>query len=324
MTGFRIGLDVGGTNTDAVILNPSLDVVASVKRPTTVDARDGVSEAIAAVLKESRIEPRQITHAMLGTTHCTNAIVERKGLSRVGVLRLGAPATTAVPPFTGWPDDLRDVVDAGSYILPGGNEVDGREISPLDMQALERACDEMRGKVDAIAIVGVYSPVDPRQEETAAEFVHDHLGVPLTISSQIGSIGLLERENATILNVSLKNTLQSMAYGFINSLEAQGIQATPFFGQNDGTLMSLEYALEFPVLTIGCGPTNSIRGAAHLSGTQNALVVDIGGTTTDIGVLSEGFPRQSSKAAEIGGIRTNSRMPDVLSFRARRWFDRWC
>lgn len=77
--------------------------------------------------------------------------------------------------------------------------------------------------------------------------------------------------------------------------------------------MQLEYALEFPVLTIGCGPTNSIRGAAHLSGATDALVVDIGGTTTDIGVLVDGFPRQSAHAVEIGGIRTNFRMPDVLS-----------
>jgi N-methylhydantoinase A/oxoprolinase/acetone carboxylase beta subunit len=104
-----------------------------------------------------------------------------------------------------------------------------------------------------------------------------------------------------------------MVTGFIRALEERGIEATPFLGQNDGTLMRLEYALEFPVFTIGCGPTNSIRGAAHLSGLADALVVDIGGTTTDIGVLIDGYPRQSAHAVEIGGIRTNFRMPDVLS-----------
>ncbi|WP_306300836.1 hydantoinase/oxoprolinase family protein, partial [Microbacterium sp. BF1] len=108
-------------------------------------------------------------------------------------------------------------------------------------------------------------------------------------------------------------TLRQMAAGFVAALRERGIPATPYFGQNDGTLMQLEYALEFPVLTIGCGPTNSIRGAAHLSGATDALVVDIGGTTTDIGVLVDGFPRQSAHAVEIGGIRTNFRMPDVLS-----------
>lgn len=77
--------------------------------------------------------------------------------------------------------------------------------------------------------------------------------------------------------------------------------------------MRSEYALRYPILTIACGPTNSIRGAAHLSGLSNALVVDIGGTTTDIGVLAQGFPRQSSAAVEIGGVRTNFRMPDILS-----------
>ncbi|MFJ3474099.1 hydantoinase/oxoprolinase N-terminal domain-containing protein [Microbacterium maritypicum] len=310
---YRIGIDVGGTNTDAVILDERLDVVASVKRPTTADTGDGVAAAIDAVLAASGVDAALIGHAMLGTTHCTNAIVERRGLGRVGILRLGAPATTAVPPLEGWPDDLRAAIGEQAHLLDGGFEVDGRVLSPIDEDAVREACARMRGEVDAVAVVGVFAPIDESQEERVAAIVTEELGVPVSRSARIGSLGLLERENATVLNAALMQTLRQMAAGFVAALRERGIPATPYFGQNDGTLMQLEYALEFPVLTIGCGPTNSIRGAAHLSGATDALVVDIGGTTTDIGVLVDGFPRQSAHAVEIGGIRTNFRMPDVLS-----------
>lgn len=313
MTAYRIGIDVGGTNTDAVILDEKLAVVASVKRPTTPDTGEGVADAIDAVLAASGVDPALVAHAMLGTTHCTNAIVERRGLGRVGILRLGGPATTAVPPLEGWPTDLRRAIGEHAYIVAGGFEVDGRSIAPLDEAAVRAACARMAGSVDAVAVVGVFAPVDESQEERVALIVSQELGVPVSRSARIGSLGLLERENATVLNAALMQTLTRMANGFVRALRDRGITAIPYFGQNDGTLMQLEYALEFPVLTIGCGPTNSIRGAAHLSGLTDALVVDIGGTTTDIGVLVDGFPRQSAHAVEIGGIRTNFRMPDVLS-----------
>jgi len=77
--------------------------------------------------------------------------------------------------------------------------------------------------------------------------------------------------------------------------------------------MSIDYAKQFPILTIACGPTNSIRGASYLSQIQNTMVLDVGGTTSDIGVLQDGFPRESSVAVEVGDIRTNFRMPDIIS-----------
>lgn len=310
---YRIGIDVGGTNTDAVVLDPNARVVSTVKTPTTPRSGDGVAVAIERVLASSAIPPHEVRAAMLGTTHCTNAIVERRGLGRVGVIRLGAPATTAVPPFEGWPSDLREAVAGPVFVLEGGNEFDGREIRPLDEAAVRSACDRMRTGVDAVAVVGVFSPVSPAHEQRVGELVEQELGLPVSLSCEIGSMGLLERENATILNAALTRTLADMAAGFRRALANLGVSADIYIGQNDGTLMQLEYALRYPVLTIGCGPTNSIRGAAHLSGVTDALVVDIGGTTTDIGVLVGGFPRQSAGAVELGGIRTNFRMPDVLS-----------
>jgi N-methylhydantoinase A/oxoprolinase/acetone carboxylase beta subunit len=92
-----------------------------------------------------------------------------------------------------------------------------------------------------------------------------------------------------------------------------GVRAPIYFSQNDGTLVSTEYAIRFPIVTCSAGPTNSIRGAAFLTGLQDAIVMDIGGTTTDLGFLVRGFPRETATAHLIGGVRTNFRMPDVLS-----------
>ena len=134
------------------------------------------------------------------------------------------------------------------------------------------------------------------------------------MSHEIGSMGLIERENATILNAALFEVSKRFTDGFSQSLEQEGItNARVYLSQNDGTLMTMEQARQFPILTIACGPTNSIRGASYLSNIKDAIIVDVGGTTTDLGVIRNGFPRESSSAVSIGGVRTNFRMPDVLS-----------
>ena len=138
--------------------------------------------------------------------------------------------------------------------------------------------------------------------------------VHVSISSEIGSMGLIERENATILNAALWQVAERFTDGFAKSLQDEGItNADVYLSQNDGTLMTMEHARRYPILTVACGPTNSIRGASYLSNLKNAIVVDVGGTTTDLGVIQNGFPRESSVAVTIGGVRTNFRMPDVIS-----------
>lgn len=312
---YRIGIDVGGTNTDAALLDSGLRCVHKVKVHTTADVNEGIVEAVRRLLQESGVDAADIRYAMLGTTHCTNAIVERKHLGRVGLIRIGAPATTAVPPLADWDDSLRAAVGPHSYIAAGGYEYDGRMIAKPDAVEITALCRRMAGEVDAVAVCGVFAPVNRAQEKLAGDIVREVLGpdMPVTFSSEIGTIGLLERENASVLNAALLQVIAGVVQGFEEALNGFGIDAQLYICQNDGTLMKSEYALRYPILTIACGPTNSIRGAAHLSGLSDALVVDIGGTTTDIGVLVQGFPRQSSAAVELGGIRTNFRMPDILS-----------
>jgi N-methylhydantoinase A/oxoprolinase/acetone carboxylase beta subunit len=307
----RIGIDVGGTNTDAVLMDDANTILASVKRPTTLDIESGVVNALNALLVGH--DPASVTLAMLGTTQCTNAIVERRGLDRVGVLRIGAPATTAIEPLAEWPLDLRDVVLADSRVVGGGHHYDGREIAPFDMAAVRRAGKDWAGSVDAVAISSVFSPANPTHERAAAELLGEILDVPITLSHEIGSIGLLERESAAVMNAALTGMAARATNGFVQALAAAGVNAATYLSQNDGTLMSLSQAAQYPVLTVASGPTNSLRGGGLLSGRSDAIVIDVGGTTADFGVLVSGFPRESSIAVEVGGVVTNFRMPDLVS-----------
>lgn len=313
---YKLGIDVGGTNTDAVLIDENLQVIADIKYPTSGDIYEGIVGALRTILEESGIDRTQIHQAMLGTTQCTNAIVERKNLAKIGILRIGAPATLGVPPMVDWEEDISKIA-VGNRIIAGGSEYDGKEIAPLDEEAAKEFFKEMKEKgVRSIAISSVFSPVRNDHEIRAAELCKEIMGeeVHVSISSEIGSMGLVERENATILNAALWLVAERFTDGFAKSLADEGIKnAEIYLSQNDGTLMTMEYARRYPILTVACGPTNSIRGASFLSKLRDAIVIDVGGTTTDLGVIQNGFPRESSIAVTIGGVRTNFRMPDVIS-----------
>jgi N-methylhydantoinase A/oxoprolinase/acetone carboxylase beta subunit len=309
----RIGVDIGGTNTDAVLMDGADRVVARAKTPTTPDVASGIRTALESVLAHA---PRdRVVAAMLGTTQCTNAVVERRGLRSVAILRLGAPATGAVPPFADWPDDLRRAISGHVALLAGGHDFTGQELSPLDEDGVRRAAATAAEQNMAIAIVGVFSAVNPEHEQRAAEICGREVGVDhsISVSSTIGSIGFLERENATILNAALTEVAELATTSFEEAVRTACGVTTCYFTQNDGTLMALDYARRYPSLMLASGPANSMRGGAYLSGMTNGLVVDVGGTTTDIGILVNGFPREAPFVVDIGGVRTNFRMPDVVS-----------
>lgn len=310
----RIGVDVGGTNTDAVLMNGTA-IVAWTKRPTTADVSSGVAAAIGDVLAQGETTPAAVQAVMIGTTHFTNALVERSKLDEVGVLRLASPSGEALPPLTGWPDELAERIGDHLFLLPGGYEVDGREIAPFDADKVHAAVRELRERgVRSIAISSAFAPVNATMEEQAAQIVRsDYPDARITVSNAIGRIGFIERENAAILNAALAGLAEEVVASFRRALAEIGITAPLYISQNDGTLISSEQAAAFPVLTMGSGPTNSMRGAAFLTGVSDAIVMDVGGTTTDIGVLANGFPRESSIAVDIGGVRTNFRMPDILA-----------
>lgn len=313
---YKLGIDVGGTNTDAVLIDEKLNVVASVKQHTSSNIYDGILDALRAVLTLSGVDRSEIGQAMLGTTQCTNAIVERKNLAPIGIMRIGAPATLGIPLMVDWADDLKKIA-VKTAIIGGGFEFDGKELAPFDTAAATAFFEELKAEnIKSVAISCVFSTVRNDHEIEAAKLCKEIMGedVHVSISSEIGSMGLIERENATILNAALYKVAESFTEGFAKSLAEEGVtNAQVYLSQNDGTLMTMEYARRYPILTIACGPTNSIRGASYLSQLKNAIVIDVGGTTTDLGVIHNGFPRESGIAVTIGGVRTNFRMPDVVS-----------
>jgi N-methylhydantoinase A/oxoprolinase/acetone carboxylase beta subunit len=310
----RIGVDVGGTNTDAVLVDGRV-VLAAAKTPTTPDVTSGILAALRALVESSSVSLAQVQAVMIGTTHFTNAVVEGRRLAPTGVIRLGLPATEALPPTTGWPERLRSALGGHVHLCHGGHEFDGRRISAVDADELRRVAGELAAAgIATVAISSVFSPVNAEAEQEAAAVIADALpGAAISLSHEIGRIGLLERENATIMNACLRGLATRIVGAFAAALEELGVDAPVYLSQNDGTLMGVDYAERYPVATFASGPTNSMRGAAFLSGLSDCAVVDVGGTTSDVGVLQHGFPREAGAAVEIGGVRTNFRMPDVLS-----------
>ncbi|RVQ66367.1 hydantoinase/oxoprolinase family protein [Croceicoccus ponticola] len=310
----RIGVDVGGTNTDAVLIDGDR-VIATTKGATTADVSSGVSAAIERVLADAAVLPEEILWVMIGTTQFTNALVERDRLDRVGVLRLASPSGDALPPMTAWPRDLIERIGGRYYMLPGGFEVDGREIAPIDEHRIRVAARELRDDgIRSIAISSAFSPIDPAMELRAAAIVaEEHHEARISLSHEIGRLGLVERENGVILNAALMSLAATVVASFERAIDQLGLTAPLFISQNDGTLIPADRARRYPVVTMASGPTNSMRGAAYLTGAKDAIVVDVGGTTCDIGVLVGGFPRESSISVDVGGVRTNFRMPDILA-----------
>lgn len=332
---FRIGVDVGGTNTDSAILDAravkeeSRGILATCKTSTTPNVTEGIATAIESVLAESKVPQDQILNVAIGTTHFVNAVVEgdARRLSRVATVRLCGPYTRKNPPFSDMPYALRDVIEGPHFYLDGGLEIDGRDIRSLDVEQIKTTAAAIHETgIRSVAVVGVFSALDhegKHEERCKALMLEQFPDLSIVCSHTIGGPGLLARENATILNSSILSFAHKTIQGFENAMEKIGLRCPLYLTQNDGTLLDAAMAALSPVKTFASGPTNSLMGAAFLQGLdlgnkllveEQIIVVDIGGTTTDVcALLSSGFPRQASNFVEVGGVRTAFSMPEVLS-----------
>ncbi|EPS97461.1 hypothetical protein FOMPIDRAFT_1128485 [Fomitopsis schrenkii] len=332
----RIGVDVGGTNTDGVLLDvtrlhePTRGVLAYHKAPTTPDVSQGIETAVREILKGADVPAKSISSLSIGTTAFINAVLEADGrrLAKVAVIRLCGPYTKQCPPFVDFPPRLRALTEGHVGYVDGGLQIDGREILPLDEAQLAEQCNIITHEgLQNVVICGIFSPLDNigEQEERAAQIVQRNLGdkVNVVCSRNVGQVGLLERENASILNASILTFAQRTIRGFQAAMKALDLACPLFLTQNDGTLTTAASAARLPIRTFASGPTNSMRGAAFLAGLdekqtaqqrKSTIVADIGGTTTDVGVLlPSGFPRQAASFIEVGGVRTKFAMADVQS-----------
>ena len=308
----RIGIDVGGTNTDSVLINNN-KIESSFKTNTSEDISDSVKLSISKVIQNQAKE--KINSIIIGTTHLINDLLERKNLSKTGVIRLCGPATKLLKPLCDWPDDLKKSNNFIANFTDGGLEFDGREISAVNKSEIQKLCEiYKKEQVESIAITGIFASVNPYQELEVKNIILNEMGaIPVSMSHQIGRIGLLERQNATILNAMLSNSAKKTFANLTKIISDLNLKSKIYITQNDGTMASIDDALNYPIFSLSSGPTNSMRGAAFLSGIKDGIVIDIGGTSTDIGMLINSFPKESSIAVEFSGIRTNFRMADVLS-----------
>ncbi|KAK2739824.1 hypothetical protein FQN55_009145 [Onygenales sp. PD_40] len=335
---YRIGVDVGGTNTDAVLLdvrastNPTRGIIAHTKTPTTSpNVTDGIETAVRSVLAQSSnvLSREQIVCLTIGTTHFTNAIVEQdvRWLEKVAIIRLSRSFTREVPPFSDFPPALRDVMIGYYGYVDGGLHIDGSQEAPVDEAQVVRECAVIKEKgIRAVVISGVFSPIDEYfgQEDQVRRIVRAQLpDVDVVCSSEVSQIGFLERENAAILNASILKFARRTIAGFRAAMRRLDLSCALYLTQNDGTLIDAPAAARLPIRTFSSGPTNSMRGAAYLghSGSDAdkeertaTIVVDIGGTTSDVGVLlPSGFPRQASAYVTVAGVRINFPMPHIES-----------
>ena len=277
------------------------------------------------MFKSASVDPSSIASVTIGTTHFVNAVITRDStrLSEVAVLRLSGPFSKHAPPCVDWPASLRKIILAHFALVKGGLEIDGNLISDIKEQEIVEQCKVIKEKgIKSVVVNGVFSPIDTieRQEERVAEILRRELGeeVDIVLSKTVANLGFLERENAAILNASILSFARKTIKSFQSPIKKLGLNCPVFITQNDGTILSGEAASRLPIRTFSSGPTNSMRGAAFLVGKQEnseaMMVVDVGGTTTDVGLLlANGFPRQQAAYSELSGVRMNFSYPDVKS-----------
>lgn len=298
---YLLGVDTGGTYTDAVVLDEAADVVvASAKALTSrPDLAVGVGAAIDAALAQAAIDPAHVAMVSLSTTLATNALVEGQG-GRVALVFIGFdPAELG---RAGLEDALRgDPVIA----LAGGHSHAGGEVAPLDLDVLAEAVRGLDAGVTGFAVAASFATRNAEHEVAARDLIREMTGKPVTCSHELSSaLGGPKRALTAVLNARLIGMIDGLISACENHLAHVGIDARLMVVRGDGALVSADVAREKPIETILSGPAASIAGASWLTGEDNALVSDIGGTTTDVCLLQGGRPKIDPQGARVGPYRT--------------------
>ncbi|MEP3332683.1 hydantoinase/oxoprolinase family protein [Sedimentitalea sp.] len=295
-----LGVDTGGTYTDAVLLRDEKDVIASAKALTTRgDLAIGIGTAIRAVLDQSGVEPLAISLASLSTTLATNALVEGQG-ERVALVFVGFRPSDLEQ------HGLRDALKGDPIAaLVGGHDHAGGEAAPLDVPGLIAFLDTNTSGVSGYAVASQFATRNPAHELEVARIISERTGAPVTCSHHLSAkLNGPKRAVTAILNARLIGMIDRLIGRAQDVLTDLGIGAPMMVVRGDGALMSADQARERPIETILSGPAASIVGARWLTGADEALVSDIGGTTTDVAVLRDGKPAIDPQGARVGGFRT--------------------
>ena len=296
---YLLGVDTGGTYTDAVLIEDDT-VIASAKSLTTRhDLAEGVSAAVQAVLDQSKVAPANIALSSLSTTLATNALVEGQG-ARVCLVFIGFNAK----------DIARQGLDealGGDPVISvlGGHTHAGNEVNPVDVAALKDALKSLEGDVSGFAVASQFATRNPEHEIAARDIIREMTGAPVTCSHELSAkLGGPKRAMTAVLNARLIGMIDHLIGATEDYLKSIGITAPTMVVRGDGALISAEMARERPIETILSGPAASIVGAQWLTDEMDALVSDIGGTTTDVAVLRNGHPMLDPQGARVGEFRT--------------------
>lgn len=296
-----LGIDTGGTYTDAVVYDEHTStVVVTAKAPTTHhDLSIGIRGAIDAVLDAGSIDPALVELVSLSTTLATNALVEGRG----------RPVGTAVIGFDAGVVERAGLAEALAgdpvVFLDGGHDPHGSAVAPLDLGALATWADQIADEVDAFAVTSQFSVRNPEHELAAASLLRERTGRPVTSSHQLSAqLNGPRRAVTAVLNARLIAIIHELVGTTERTLVEHGIHAPLMVVRGDGSLVSARFVGERPIETILSGPAASLVGAAHLTGLADAIISDIGGTTTDIAVLRGGVPAINPHGATVGGHRT--------------------
>ncbi len=308
MAKLALGIDTGGTFTDGVIFDlEKRTVEAKTKVETT---RHNLTLAIDRCLDQlitafknkngDRLDAEQIKMVSVSTTLATNAIVEGQG-AEVGLIQIGFEAREGLPtPYYG--------------VISGGCNIKGRITEELDMAEAERVILEMKDQVDAFAVSGYLSVRNPIQELQIIDLIQELTGYPVVAAHQLSTdLGMHERTVTAILNARLMPLITDLMDSVNQGMERMNIEAPLMVVRGDGSLISETKAREKPIETILSGPAASIIGALTLTGVQEGIVVDMGGTTTDVAVLKDGRPSLNKEGAKVGGWLTRVKAAQITT-----------
>ncbi|WP_082662498.1 hydantoinase/oxoprolinase N-terminal domain-containing protein [Candidatus Methanomethylophilus sp. 1R26] len=285
-----LGIDTGGTNTDAAVVDLGTMRIwdRSVSPTTRDDLTIGISRALDGLDRDLL---DKISLVSLSSTLATNTIVEGKG-GRAGLICIGR----------GYSDRS---FGGPCCVVKGAHDLDGNETEPLDEAACREFLQSLAGRVDAVAVSGYLSVRNPAHEDRAAFLAREILGVPVVCGHELSSgLGFNERTTTALMNARLIPVIAELIRAMQDALRKRGIDAPLMMVKGDGSVMSSASAVLHPVETVLSGPASSLVGAYAITGEKDMLMVDVGGTTTDIGLLKDGFPRLEKEGAAIGGRRT--------------------
>ena len=302
-----MGIDTGGTYTDGVLLEyNSRQVLAYHKSLTTKrDFSIGIEQVIEGIQIE---DPSAIKMVSISTTLATNAIAEGKG-KRVALLLLGYDPELIVS-F----NMARRFATPNYYYFAGGHDLYGREKEPLDLPAILAKVNEIKGQVDALAVSSYFSPLNPEHENRAYDAIASICNLPIVLGHQLSTkLGSVERATTAALNASLLAVLQDFVIAVRRAMERRQIDAPLMVVRGDGTLMSDEFAARTPVETIHSGPAASAMGGRFLSRLDDMLIVDVGGTTTDLALIQAGQVSVSEEGAMVSDYKTAVKAANLLS-----------